>query len=75
MLNSDICVVGERLGFKWNAVVAEIQKHGFYAEDGDGAFTVYKEDVPSIPSDILRRIFMDIFNSNQINSSIDVINT
>ena len=33
MLNSDICEVGEKLGFEWNAVVEEIQNQGFYAEE------------------------------------------
>lgn len=74
MLNSDICEVGQELGFEWNAVVEEIQDHGFYAEDGEGAITVHKKDIPSIESDVLRRIFMEIFNSYKIPDSIQVIN-
>lgn len=74
MLNSDICEVGEELGFEWNAIVDEIQNHGFYAEDADGSFTVYKKDIPDIKSDILRRIFMHIFNAYNIPKSIIVIN-
>lgn len=40
MDNSDLNVVGEHLGYTWNQVCDEVGKAGFYAEDGDGSFTV-----------------------------------
>lgn len=76
MKNSDINVVGEYLGYEWNKVCDEISKAGFYAEDGEGAFEIRRnhKNQYSNESQIINKIFVEIFNQNPKVHNITIIN-
>lgn len=64
MSNSDLNVVGEHLGYDWNEVCDEIDSAGFYAEDGEGTFSVSrtnKNDYSS--SEMINNIMTAIFEN------------
>lgn len=62
MENSDINVVGVHLGYDWNQVCDEISKAGFYAEDGDGAFSVYRDSENDYSSNkVINHIMVELF--------------
>ena len=76
MDNSDINMVGEHLGYDWNEVCDEVSKAGFYAEDGDGAFTISRNAKSDYSSDskIINEIFVAIFENYPEVKTIQVIN-
>lgn len=62
MENSDINVVGVHLGYDWNNVCDEISKAGFYAEDGDGAISVYRDRNNDYSSNaVINHIMTELF--------------
>jgi hypothetical protein len=76
MDNSDMNVVGEHLGYDWNQVCDEVSKAGFYAEDGDGAFTVNRSSKSeySSKSKIINEIFVAIFANYPNVKTIQITN-
>lgn len=75
MGNAGLNVVGEDLGYSWNLVCDEISTESFYAEDGDGAFTVrYQEDGQYTKSEILNEIVQAIFKHYPHVKSFQLVN-
>lgn len=87
MNNSDLCVVGQHLGYHWNQVCGAIRDAGFYAEDGDGAQTVERyyhdhddedgeEDAATCYSEnpIIQRIMEEIFAHYPDVQEISIVN-
>ena len=62
MDSSDICVVGEHLGYKWNRICDQIRNVGFYAEDGDG--TIVHQRGEKTGSEVLDEIMNAIYEAN-----------
>lgn len=69
MESSDVNVVGEHLGYKWNKVCDEVSRAGFYAEDGDGTLTVSRTiDNDYSSNEVINKIMTAIFeNYPQVN--------
>jgi ankyrin repeat protein len=64
MDNSDLNVVGEHLGYKWNQVCNAVSEAEFYAEDGDGTFSVDREDDNDYSdNEIINKIMTAIFEN------------
>jgi hypothetical protein len=75
MENSGINVVGEHLGYDWNQVCDEISKAGFYAEDGDGAFAVYRSSKNDYSSNqIINHIMTELFAAHPDVREIQITN-
>ena len=62
MNSSDVNVVGEHLGYGWNAVCDAIRDAEFYAMDGDGSFTVERGELPS--NEMINHIMTAIFENH-----------
>ena len=73
MNNSDINVVGMHLGYDWNDVCDEISKARYYAEDGDGAFNVYRGETYS-ENEIINKIMTAIFDNYPNVDCIQIVN-
>ena len=61
MDSSDLCVVGQHLGYDWNQVCEEIGTAEFYAQDGDGTLTHDKGD--DTDSEVLNAIMNAIYEA------------
>ncbi len=75
MQNSDMNVVGETLGYDWNAVCDEARRLELYGQDGEGSFsistpltTIFKD------SKMMLEIFTKIFNDHPGMKTIEVVN-
>ena len=73
MDNSDINVVGEELGFEWNAVCASVQDCGIYGQDGAGGIYIDRSDIEEFECSMIRAIFTKIFNDHPGMEDIHVI--
>jgi hypothetical protein len=71
--SSDINVVGVHLGYDWNLVCDAISSSGFYAEDGDCAFNVYREKTYST-NEIINNIMAAIFDNYPDVDCIQIVN-
>jgi hypothetical protein len=69
MGNADINVVGVHLGYDWNQVCDAVSNAGYYAEDGDGSFTVHRDRKDDYSeNEIINKIMIAIFaNYPQVN--------
>lgn len=67
-------VVGEELGFDWNAVCDAIAKEEFYGQDGDGSTIVYRRDPKGWKNGILKTIFEHLFATHPHVDAIIVMN-
>ena len=76
MDNAGMNVVGEHLGYDWNQICDEVREAGFYAEDGDGAFSVYRDAKNEYcsSSKILNEIFVAIFAHYPKVDKIQIVN-
>lgn len=75
MSNSGLNEVGEHLGYDWNQVCDEVREAEFYAQDGDGIFTVHrcsKGDYSS--SEVINKIINAIFFNYPQAESISISN-
>lgn len=65
IVNSDLCHVGESLGYGWNNVCDLLQKCGLNGQDGSGFFTISKGTAESneYPKEVCG-IFNKIFEDN-----------
>lgn len=73
--NSDINIVGEYLGYDWNQICEEIQEEGFYAEDGDGAFTIsFSPKNDYAKSKVLNDILIAIFEHYPHVKKLQIVN-
>lgn len=62
MDNSGLNVVGEHLGYDWNQVCDAVGQAEYYAEDGDGSFTVQRSKKNDYSSNaIINAIMVAIF--------------
>lgn len=59
--SGDVNIVGEELGFNWNAVTDAISEAELYGEDGDGYVAVYRRDPKSWKEGVLKTIFEHLF--------------
>lgn len=72
--SSALNLVGEALGYDWNDVCDEVQKHEFYGDSGDQGIDVRKIDLVSIESEMLKNILTKIFESNPQLKSLLILN-
>lgn len=73
--NSGLNVIGEYLGYEWNQISEEVSKVGFYAEDGDGAFTVHlQKNGKYSGSEILDEIIQAIFANYPEATVLQIVN-
>lgn len=64
MNNSDINVVGEHLGYDWNEVCDHVSDAGFYAQDGDGSFSVSRSSKNDYSeNEVINKIMTAIFDN------------
>ena len=69
-----INVVGEELGFDWNAVCDAIADEELYGMDGDSSITVRRRDLQTWTDGMLKTIFEHIFASHPHVDAIVVMN-
>jgi len=69
--NSDINVVGELLGFDWNAVCDACQEEQLYGQDGAGYCSVRRNT--TFENEMITAIFEKIFADNPSVDSIRII--
>lgn len=65
--NSDLNVVGEQLGYDWNTICDEIDKHELHGQDGDGLVSISKDTIDVLKEyygDMLSHILFSIFEKN-----------
>lgn len=78
MNNSDINVVGDKLGYDWNEICDEIDKYGCSGQDGDGFIEIFKmtdkNRFHERYGEILGTILFTIFEMNPLVDSIYVMN-
>lgn len=72
--SSALNLVGEALGYDWNDVCDEVQKHEFYADSGDQGIDVRRVDLVSIESEMIKNILTQIFESNPQLKSLLILN-
>lgn len=61
MASGDVNVVGEELGFDWNAVCDAVSDAELYGQDGDSYTTVYRRDPQRWAEGMLKTIFEHVF--------------
>lgn len=70
MVSGDVNVVGEELGFDWNAVCDAVSDAELYGQDGDGYTTVYRRDPTKWKAGMIKTIFEHVFATHP---GVDVI--
>lgn len=71
MINSDINVVGELVGFDWNAVCDACQEEELYGQDGAGYCLVRRNT--TFHNEMISAIFTKIFVDNPNIENIRII--
>lgn len=65
IVNSDLCKVGELLGYDWNNMCDLLQKHHLNGKDGSGYFSISKGTAENNEySEEICNVFNKIFEDN-----------
>lgn len=63
IVNSDLCAVGESMGYDWNTICDWLQEADLQGSDGSGFFIISQKPVKSYRSEV-NNIFNKIFEDN-----------